>query len=270
MLSVLTIAAQEKTAILVKTEPGVKIFINDSLVGQTIANHKDLIVENILPGKKRLLLVKPGALPQYSEIEVNAGEVSIVYAEPFISQRKKKTSQKVHEPEELLNKVDDENLNFSKIVLLPQALLKVGSQSPKYGAELGLELGKFFSESLLIGIGSGYRSSLGTGEYAIPLFAGTRYFISQRNLTLGGKVGITFNKSNYYKNSYFAAVGLGYRIMGNNIKLPAPLYVGIDMEFNHTPFYQDFREFVLHDGYLQQLIIGFKVTYFIHFNKKSE
>lgn len=269
VFKVILVTAQQKTAILVKTEPGVKLFLNDSLVGKIENNQKDLIIKGVLPGKQKLLLVKKGTLPQYYDIYVTAGEVSVVNAKPFIKDAEK---QKHNKPSatEISSKPEPLDSNRAKIFLFSEVAIKLGSQNPKFGVQMGIILTKPISEILLSGIGSGYRSNLGTGDYSVPLFADLRYHIARKNIIINSQIGTNFNKSSYYKNSYFAAVGINYKIWKTINNLYPSLRVGINLEFNHTPFYESFNDIILHNGYLQQLMLGGKVSFPIHFNTKRK
>lgn len=69
----------------VECEPGVFIFLDDTLKGKTSEEFNGLIIENVLPGNHIIKAAKSGYNPKENNIVINENQVFYYKVEPFLS-----------------------------------------------------------------------------------------------------------------------------------------------------------------------------------------
>lgn len=164
------------------------------------------------------------------------------------------------------------------IKIIPETSMKIGSQKPAVGAQFGLVAGLLLNEKYMIGVGAGYATNMGMGGAIYPLYIDGRfYFSTKKNLVFAGKdevndfqveaqFGININNNKPYKTGLIAAFGFAYRfdfIKIKRFKFPF-FYAGLNLEYNHTKFKDEYRGFVIKDGYLNHTMLSIKVAFDIN------
>lgn len=168
--------------------------------------------------------------------------------------------------------------NSKAIKFIPQASFKIGSQMPAVGGQFDLVVGLLMQEKYLVGIGGGYCTNMGMGGHTIPLYADGRFYFSlPKSLLFASKdetndfqveaqLGIDINNNLPYKTGFLAAFGLAYRfdfIKIQSFKLPA-FFAGLNIEYNHSLFKDEYRGYIIQDGYLNHMMVNLKVAFEIN------
>ncbi|MDF1548160.1 MAG: hypothetical protein P1P88_10090 [Bacteroidales bacterium] len=168
--------------------------------------------------------------------------------------------------------------NSKAIKFIPQASFKIGSQTPAVGGQFDLVIGLLMQEKYLVGIGGGYCTNMGMGGTTIPLYADGRFYFSlpksvlfaskdeSNDFQVEAQLGMDINNNLPYKTGFLAAFGLAYRfdfIKIQTFKLPA-FYAGLNIEYNHSPFKDEYRGYIIQDGYLNHVMLNFKVAFEIN------
>jgi len=160
------------------------------------------------------------------------------------------------------------------IKFIPQASFKIGSQSPSVGGQFDLVIGALFNEKFQAGLGGGYCTNMGMGGSTVPLYADGRFYFSLpksflfasrdefNNFRLEAQLGIDINNNLPYKNGFIAALGLAYRfdfIKIQQFKFPS-FYAGFNVEYNHSPFKDEYLGYIIQDGYLNHVMLNLKIA----------
>jgi len=158
---------------------------------------------------------------------------------------------------------------------IPQTSLKIGSQKPAIGGQFDLVAGIMFNNKYMAGLGGGYCTNMGMGGKTVPLYADARmYFSTKRNFILASKdktndfyvaaqVGIDINNNSPFKTGFLAACELAYKfdfIKIKEFKFP-PFFAGINLEYNHSKFVDEYRNYIILDGYLKHMMFNLKVSF---------
>ena len=175
------------------------------------------------------------------------------------------------------------------IKIIPEISMKIGSQQPAVGGQLNLIAGVLFNTKYFVGIGGGYTSNMGMGGSTIPLFFDGRYYFSlpksflfaakdeENNFQVDVQVGMDINNNTPFKTGFLAGIGVAYRFDFIKIKefnFPS-FYAGLNIEYNRTGFYDEYRGYAIQDGYIKHTMLNIKVAFDINaipvnFTKKND
>ncbi|MFN8255170.1 MAG: hypothetical protein U0W24_05740 [Bacteroidales bacterium] len=157
--------------------------------------------------------------------------------------------------------------------LIPGVSMKFGSQNPHLGCQFDLSCGILLNNNFFCGIGSGYTTDMGWGGNTIPLYLDGKYFFSSDKTLLFKKsdelnqflvevqTGISINNNEPYKTGFIASGGIAYRfdfLKIKTINIP-DFYLGLGLEFNHTKFLDEYRDYKIKDGKIDQLFLNIKL-----------
>jgi hypothetical protein len=173
----------------------------------------------------------------------------------------------------ILNESAKAQTKAISLKLIPGISMKFGSQNPHLGCQFDLSCGILLNDIFFCGIGSGYTTDMGWGGNTIPLFLDGKYFLST-NKTLFFKktdesnqflvevqTGISINNNQPYKTGFIASGGVAYRfdfLKIKTIKIP-DFYLGLGLEFNHTKFIDEYRDYKIKDGKIDQLFLNIRL-----------
>ncbi len=158
--------------------------------------------------------------------------------------------------------------------IIPQASMKIGSQKPAIGGQFDLVIGYLINNKYQVGLGSGYCTNMGMGGATYPLYIDGRFYFSSRksflfaskdnlnDFQINAQLGIDINNNKPYKTGFIAAIGFGYRfdfIKIRQFKFPS-FYTGLNIEYNHTKFKDEYRGFIIQDGHLNHTMLNIKVA----------
>jgi len=160
------------------------------------------------------------------------------------------------------------------IKFVPQMSLKIGSQNPTLGGQFDLVTGILFNDRYLVGIGGGYCTNMGMGGGTFPIYTNARYFFStksfifnkidtENNFLTGIQIGVDVNNNQPFKTGFLAEIEFAYRldfIKIKEFKMP-PFYAGISIEYNYAKFIDNYRNYVILDGYLKQIMFNLRVSF---------
>jgi hypothetical protein len=159
------------------------------------------------------------------------------------------------------------------IKIIPQASMKIGSQKPAVGGQFDLVVGYLINDKYQIGVGGGYCTNMGMGGATYPLYVDGRFYFSTKgflfaskdesnNFLIEAQLGMDINNNKPYKSGFIAAFGFGYRfdfIKINQSKFPS-FYAGLNLEYNHTKFKDEYRGFAIQDGHLNHTMLNIKIA----------
>lgn len=161
------------------------------------------------------------------------------------------------------------------IKVIPQMSLKFGSQKPAVGAQFDAVAGILFDKKYFAGIGGGYTTDMGMGGGTVPLFIDGRYYLYlpdnflfrskdvQNNFMLDFQAGMTINNNKPYKTGFLMGLGFAYRFDFIKIKefdFPA-FYLGLNIEYNRSKLYDEYRGYALVDASLSQTFFNIKIAF---------
>ncbi len=161
------------------------------------------------------------------------------------------------------------------VKLIPEISLKVGSQRPAVGGQIGLVSGFMFTEQIFAGIGFAYAGNMGMGGATFPIYFDGRYYFhpktnflfksidTQNDFQIDVQMGIDINPDKVFKTGFIAGIGFAYKfdfLSINDFKIPA-FYFGLNIEYNYSKYYDEYRGFILKDGYLTHTILNFKLAF---------
>ena len=164
------------------------------------------------------------------------------------------------------------------IKIIPEISLKIGSQQPAVGGQFTLTAGMMFNDYLYVGIGGGYASDMGMGGSTFPLYADGRFYFhpkksflftnkdNQNDFQIDVQLGMDINPDEVFKTGFLAGIGFAYRfdfLKIKDVKIPA-FYFGCNIEYNHSSYYDEYRGFILKDGYLTQTMLLLKLAFDIN------
>lgn len=162
--------------------------------------------------------------------------------------------------------------------LIPEINLKVGSQQPAVGGQFGLVSGFMLNEQLLAGIGFAYATNMGMGGETFPLYLDGRYYFHSKNnflfrskdtqndFQIDVQMGIDINPDRVFKTGFLAGIGFAYKfdfLSINDFKMPS-FYLGLNVEYNYSKYYDEYLGFVIKDGYLTHTMLNIKIAFDIH------
>lgn len=160
------------------------------------------------------------------------------------------------------------------IKFIPQVSFKIGSQSPSIGGQFDLVIGALINEKFQAGLGGGYCTNMGMGGSTVPLYADGRFYFSlpksflfsstdeSNDFRVEAQLGIDINNNVPYKTGFIAAFGLAYRfdfIRIQQLKFPS-FYAGFNIEYNHSPFKDEYLGYIIQDGYLNHVMLNLKIA----------
>ncbi len=161
------------------------------------------------------------------------------------------------------------------IKIIPEMSFKIGSQQPAVGGQFDLVAGLLFNNKYFAGIGGGYVTDMGMGGSTIPLFLDGRYFFSlpksflfatkdeENNFQVDLQIGVDINNNTPFKTGFLAGIGIAYRFDFIKVKeynFPA-FYIGLNLEYNRTGFYDEYRGYAIQDGYLAHTMLNIKIAF---------
>ena len=161
------------------------------------------------------------------------------------------------------------------IKIIPQASMKIGSQQPAVGGQFDVVLGLLVENKYLLGIGGGFRTNMGVGGPTYPIYADGRFYFSTKksflfaskdetnDFQIETQLGIDINNNKPYKTGFIASLGLAYRfdfIKIKEFKFPS-FYAGLNIEYNHVKFKDEYRGFVIQDGHLNHTMLNIKLAF---------
>ncbi len=173
-----------------------------------------------------------------------------------------------------VNYTDAQILN-KPIKLIPEMSLKIGSQQPAVGGQFGLVSGFMFTEQFFAGFGFAYATNMGMGGGTFPLYLDGRYYFhpknnflfkskdTQNNFQIDAQMGIDINPDKVFKTGFLAGIGFSYKfdfLQINDFKVP-DFYFGLNIEYNYSKYYDEYRGFVIKDGYLTHTMLNFKLAF---------
>lgn len=164
----------------------------------------------------------------------------------------------------------------SKLIkIIPEMSMKIGSQQPAVGGQFDLVAGVLFNNKYFAGIGGGYATDMGMGGSTFPLFFdGRLYFSPQKSFLFTSRdeensfqvdlqIGMNINNNTPFKTGFLMGIGIAYLFDFIKIKefnFPA-FYAGLNLEYNRTGFYDEYRGYAIQDGYLKQTMLNIKVAF---------
>ncbi len=161
------------------------------------------------------------------------------------------------------------------IKIIPEISMKIGSQQPAVGGQFNLVTGVLFKDKYFAGIGGGYATNMGLGGSTIPLFFDGRYYFSlpksflfaskdeENNFQVDVQVGMDINNNTPFKTGFLAGIGVAYRFDFIKIKefnFPV-FYAGLNLEYNRTGFYDEYRGYTIQDGYIKHTMFNIKIAF---------
>ncbi len=164
------------------------------------------------------------------------------------------------------------------IKIIPQMSMKIGSQQPAVGGQFDLVVGLVFHDKFFAGIGGGYTTNMGMGGATFPLYLDGRYYFSipnnflfrlqdqENNFQLDMQMGMSINNNDPFKTGFLAGIGLAYLFDFVKIKefnFPA-FYLGFNIEYNATKFYDEYRGYTIMDGKLVHTLFNIKLAFDIN------
>jgi hypothetical protein len=162
-----------------------------------------------------------------------------------------------------------------EIKFIPQAYLKIGSQTPAIGGQFDLVAALLLNSKYSLGIGGGYCTNMGMGGKTFPLYADLRLFFPLKKKILfaskdeinefyiASQIGVNINKNIPFKSGFLAAFDIAYKfdfIKIKEFKFPA-FYAGFGIEYSYSKFEDEYRGFIIQDGVLKHMIFNFKIAF---------
>ena len=161
------------------------------------------------------------------------------------------------------------------IKLIPEVNLKIGSQTPAIGGQFTLTGGLMLNEYFFAGIGGGFATDMGMGGNTFPLYFDGRFYFKpknsflfkskdvENNFQIDFQFGADINPDKVYKTGILAGIGFSYKfdfLEIKEVKFP-PFYFGLNVEYNYSKYYDEYRGFVLKDGYLAHTMLNIKLAF---------
>ncbi|MCF6243264.1 MAG: hypothetical protein L3J74_18245 [Bacteroidales bacterium] len=179
----------------------------------------------------------------------------------------------------------DAQIADKPIKLIPEISLKTGSQQPAVGGQFALVSGIMLTEQFFTGIGFAYATNMGMGGTTFPLYLDARYYFhpktdflfkskdTQNDFQIDVQMGVGINPDRVFKTGFIAGIGFAYKfdfLKINDFKLP-DFYLGLNIEYNYSKYYDEYLGFVIKDGYLTHTILNLKLAFdFDTFHFKSK
>ena len=166
----------------------------------------------------------------------------------------------------------------TKIKIIPEISLKFGSQKPAVGGQFNLTTGILFNDKYFAGIGGGLTSDMGMGGKTFPLYLDGRYYFSlpnnflfrlqdqKNNFQVDAQMGIDINNNTPFETGFIAGIGFAYLFDFIKIKeftFPS-FYLGLNIEYNVTKFYDEYRGYTLLGGKLVHTMLNIKIAFDIN------
>ena len=166
-------------------------------------------------------------------------------------------------------------LKEKPVKLIPEIGLKIGSQQPTIGGQFGLVSGFMLTEQFFAGIGFAYATNMGMGGGTFPLYLDGRYYFhtknnflfkskdTQNNFQIDVQMGADINPDKVFKTGFLAGIGFAYKfdfLYLNDFKFP-DFYLGLNIEYNYSKYYDEYRGMVLKDGYLTHTMLNLKIAF---------
>ncbi len=161
------------------------------------------------------------------------------------------------------------------IKIIPEMSMKIGSQKPAIGGQFDLVLGTLVNNKFFVGIGGGYTTDMGMGGSTVPLFFDGRYYFSlpksflfaskdeENNFQIDLQIGMDINNNTPFKTGFIAGIGLAYRfdfIKIKELNFPA-FYAGLNLEYNRSNIQDEYRGYLIQDGYIKHTILNIKLAF---------
>ncbi len=166
-------------------------------------------------------------------------------------------------------------LSDKAIKIIPEISLKIGSQQPAVGGQFDLVSGFMLTEQFFAGIGFAYTTNMGMGGGTYPLYVDGRYYFhtknnflfklkdTQNNFQIDVQMGSNINPDKVFKTGFLAGIGFAYKfdfLNINDFKFP-DFYLGLNIEYNYSKYHDEYRGFVLKDGYLTHTMLNLKLAF---------